>query len=84
MFKIDYIAQNWMLVEHIATMIVITLKRRFNFIKISSFHYFFLQGADMICFPKISSMVPRNWRWYPKLWSKWLLGHFLDPQNDEI
>ena len=37
----------------------------------------------MICFPKISSMVPRNWRWYPKLCLKWLLGHFLDPQNDE-
>ena len=30
-----------MLVEHIATMIVITLKRRFNFIKISNFHYLF-------------------------------------------
>ena len=37
----------------------------------------------MICFPKISSMVPRNCRWYPKWWSKWLLSHFLDPQNDE-
>ena len=48
MFKIDYIAQNWMLVEHIATMIVITFKKRFNFIKISSFHYIFLQEADRV------------------------------------
>ena len=37
----------------------------------------------MVCFPKKLSMVPKNWGWYPKSWSKWLWSHFLDSKNDE-